>query len=214
MGGNPLRFYPIRPEFDPGYAWFWTLPRQCHVADTSAMTWHAGPIFLTHGGGYPMTACHVAVLTCQYVQVRGCSMSVRGGRPGGGYESPPMDSYFQKNVDDFKLQIEGITESILRRLIPNPPVSLIDTEESDDVAKVIFDEEQFLRQQSIVHVTPPLLAYTPPPPFLATMEPLDTLLMGDEVINTTPARENDEFIKSSVDDLVSIPRESEVTLVY
>ncbi|GKB07583.1 hypothetical protein Tco_0835867 [Tanacetum coccineum] len=34
-----------------------------------------------------------------------------------------------------------------------------------------------------------------------TMEPSDTFLMGDEVISTTPARENDEFIKSSVDDL-------------
>ncbi|GJX97441.1 hypothetical protein Tco_0353239 [Tanacetum coccineum] len=46
-----------------------------------------------------------------------------------------------------------------------------------------------------------------------TKEPLDTLLMGDEVISTTPARDNDEFINSSVDDLVPIPRESEVTSV-
>ncbi|GKB46219.1 hypothetical protein Tco_0896972, partial [Tanacetum coccineum] len=36
---------------------------------------------------------------------------------------------------------------------------------------------------------------------------------GDEVISTTPARENDEFIKSSVDDLVPVLRESEVTSV-
>nr|GEU94593.1 reverse transcriptase domain-containing protein [Tanacetum cinerariifolium] len=45
-----------------------------------------------------------------------------------------------------------------------------------------------------------------------TKEPFDTLFMGDEFISTTPKRENDEFIKSSVDDLVPIPRESEVTL--
>ncbi|GKE83067.1 hypothetical protein Tco_1553067, partial [Tanacetum coccineum] len=44
-----------------------------------------------------------------------------------------------------------------------------------------------------------------------TKEPFDTLLMGDEVISTTPKRENNEFIKSSVDDLVPIRRESEVT---
>ncbi|GKB36850.1 hypothetical protein Tco_0881792 [Tanacetum coccineum] len=44
------------------------------------------------------------------------------------------------------------------------------------------------------------------------MEPLDTFLMGDEVISTFPERENDEFIKSSVDDLVLIPKESELTL--
>ncbi|GJR12492.1 hypothetical protein Tco_0795144 [Tanacetum coccineum] len=42
-------------------------------------------------------------------------------------------------------------------------------------------------------------------------EPTYTLLMGDEVISTIPVRETDEFIKSSVDDLVPIPRESEVT---
>ncbi|GJX22173.1 hypothetical protein Tco_0226618 [Tanacetum coccineum] len=42
---------------------------------------------------------------------------------------------------------------------------------------------------------------------------LDTLLMGDEVISTTPERENDEFIKSSIDDLVPISWESEVTSV-
>ncbi|GKA45550.1 hypothetical protein Tco_0738346 [Tanacetum coccineum] len=45
-----------------------------------------------------------------------------------------------------------------------------------------------------------------------TEEPLNTLLIGDEVISTTLVRENDEFIKSSVDDLVLIPRESEETL--
>ncbi|GKA39966.1 hypothetical protein Tco_0732559 [Tanacetum coccineum] len=36
--------------------------------------------------------------------------------------------------------------------------------------------------------------------------------MGDEVISTIPTREIDEFIKTSVDDLVPIPRESELTL--
>ncbi|GKF91695.1 hypothetical protein Tco_0275396 [Tanacetum coccineum] len=43
------------------------------------------------------------------------------------------------------------------------------------------------------------------------MKPTDTLLMGDEVISTTPTREINEFIKSSVDDLVPTPRESKVT---
>ncbi|GJU05047.1 hypothetical protein Tco_1121477 [Tanacetum coccineum] len=47
-----------------------------------------------------------------------------------------------------------------------------------------------------------------------TMEPSDTFLKGDKVISTTLERENDKFIKSSVDDLVPILRESEVTPVY
>ncbi|GJU86532.1 hypothetical protein Tco_1294078 [Tanacetum coccineum] len=42
-----------------------------------------------------------------------------------------------------------------------------------------------------------------------TKEPLDTLLIGDEVISTIPARETDKFIKSSVDDLVLILKEEE-----
>ncbi|GKC76469.1 hypothetical protein Tco_1127243 [Tanacetum coccineum] len=46
-----------------------------------------------------------------------------------------------------------------------------------------------------------------------TMEPSDTFLIGDKVIRTTPERENDEIIKSSVDDLVPIPRESKMTSV-
>ncbi|GJQ97135.1 hypothetical protein Tco_0008274 [Tanacetum coccineum] len=107
----------------------------------------------------------------------------------------------------------GSTESILQMIRSNPPVSLIDTEESDDVSKVIFDMEKFSSQQSITPVIPPPLAYTSPPPFLATMKPLDNFLMGDEVISTTPVRESDEFIKSSVEDLVPILRESEVILV-
>ncbi|GKE01230.1 hypothetical protein Tco_1389213, partial [Tanacetum coccineum] len=104
-------------------------------------------------------------------------------------------------------------ESILRRLRSDPPVSLIDIEEVDDVSEVIVDEEQFLRQHNTAHVTPPPLVYTPPPPFLATMESLDTFLMRDEVISTIPTWEIDEFIKSSVEDLALILREFEVTLV-
>ncbi|GJZ72725.1 hypothetical protein Tco_0636871 [Tanacetum coccineum] len=78
--------------------------------------------------------------------------------------------------------------------------------------EVTLDKEQCLCDHYTAPVTPPPLAYTPTPPVLATMEPLDTFLMGDEVISTIPERENDEFIKSSVDDLVLIPKESDLTL--
>ncbi|GKE32952.1 hypothetical protein Tco_1452274 [Tanacetum coccineum] len=46
------------------------------------------------------------------------------------------------------------------------------------------------------------------------MEPFDTFLIGDKVISTTPKRENNEFIKSNVDDNFPIPRELEVTSIY
>ncbi|GJY30078.1 hypothetical protein Tco_0413573 [Tanacetum coccineum] len=124
-------------------------------------------------------------------------------------QSPPRD--LESEILS-KIEIDRLQEDFLSTQIPNTFFDL-DNEESDDDTEVIFDKELFLRERNTTHVTPQSLTYTPPPPFLATMEPLDSLLMGDEVISTTLARENEEFIKSSVDDLVPILREFEVTLV-
>ncbi|GJZ53474.1 hypothetical protein Tco_0608359 [Tanacetum coccineum] len=44
---------------------------------------------------------------------------------------------------------------------------------------------------------------------LPTEEPEDSLIMGNEELSTIPEKESDEFIKSSVEDLIPIPRESE-----
>nr|GEU31115.1 hypothetical protein [Tanacetum cinerariifolium] len=43
------------------------------------------------------------------------------------------------------------------------------------------------------------------------LHPEDSLVMGNEDLNTIPKKESDEFIKSSVKDLVPIPSESEDT---
>ncbi|GJT44460.1 hypothetical protein Tco_0953175 [Tanacetum coccineum] len=99
----------------------------------------------------------------------------------------------------------------LRNSNHDPPVDLYDHWGRNNDIEVTLDKEQFLSDHYITHVTP--FAYPPPPPFLATIEPLDIILLGDEVISTTPARENNEFIMSSVDDFVPIPWESKVTLV-
>nr|GEU67268.1 hypothetical protein [Tanacetum cinerariifolium] len=46
---------------------------------------------------------------------------------------------------------------------------------------------------------------------LPTKDPGDYLIMGNEELNTIPEKESDEFIKSSVEDLIPIPSESEDT---
>nr|GFC62212.1 hypothetical protein [Tanacetum cinerariifolium] len=46
-------------------------------------------------------------------------------------------------------------------------------------------------------------------PILSTEELIDSLSMGDEHLDTILATESDEVIKSSVEDLVSIPSEFE-----
>ncbi|GJU31315.1 hypothetical protein Tco_1174904 [Tanacetum coccineum] len=46
-------------------------------------------------------------------------------------------------------------------------------------------------------------------PDLPTKEPEDSLIMGDEHLDTIPEKESDKLIKSSVENLVPIPSESE-----
>nr|GEV05109.1 hypothetical protein [Tanacetum cinerariifolium] len=46
-------------------------------------------------------------------------------------------------------------------------------------------------------------------PILSTKETKDSLIMGDEHLDTIPEKESDEFIKSSVENLVPNPSESE-----
>ncbi|GJY88217.1 hypothetical protein Tco_0502845 [Tanacetum coccineum] len=55
---------------------------------------------------------------------------------------------------------------------------------------------------------PPSIAITP---ILPTIEPEDSLIMGNEELSTILGKESDEFIKPSVEDLVLIPSESEDT---
>nr|GEX47187.1 hypothetical protein [Tanacetum cinerariifolium] len=52
-------------------------------------------------------------------------------------------------------------------------------------------------------------AITPDEPVLSTEEPDHSLSMGDEHLDTIPATESDEFIKSGVENLIPIPSESE-----
>ncbi|GJY03272.1 hypothetical protein Tco_0361424 [Tanacetum coccineum] len=65
--------------------------------------------------------------------------------------------------------------------------------------------------RDIIARYPPYVAITSSPPVLPTREPEDSLIMGDERLDTIPEKESDELIKSSVENLVPIPSESEVT---
>nr|GEZ16688.1 hypothetical protein [Tanacetum cinerariifolium] len=65
------------------------------------------------------------------------------------------------------------------------------------------DEEGYNSfNDNIISKLPPYSAVTP-------SEPIDSLNMGDEHLNTIPTTESDEFIKSCVENLVPNPSESE-----
>nr|GEY28922.1 hypothetical protein [Tanacetum cinerariifolium] len=53
-------------------------------------------------------------------------------------------------------------------------------------------------------------AITPDEPVLSTEEPDNSLSMGDEHLDTIPATESDDFIKSSVENLIPIPKFSSI----
>ncbi|GJW57649.1 hypothetical protein Tco_0104380 [Tanacetum coccineum] len=70
------------------------------------------------------------------------------------------------------------------------------------------DEESTIPLSEIISQLPPSIAITP---VLPTKELEDSLNMGDEHLSTIPKKESDKVIKSSVEDLVPIPSESEDT---
>ncbi|GKE57505.1 hypothetical protein Tco_1496690 [Tanacetum coccineum] len=73
-------------------------------------------------------------------------------------------------------------------------------------------ELQHLEQDSTIPLNeidsqlPSSIAITP---VLTTLEPENSLIMGNEDLSTIPKKESDEFINSSVEDLILIPSESE-----
>ncbi|GJW98044.1 hypothetical protein Tco_0179852, partial [Tanacetum coccineum] len=68
------------------------------------------------------------------------------------------------------------------------------------------DESSIPLRDIIIFRLPPCVAITP---VLSTEEPVDSLIMEDEHLDTIPATESDEVIKSSVEILVIILSESE-----
>ncbi|GJZ12793.1 hypothetical protein Tco_0548023 [Tanacetum coccineum] len=70
------------------------------------------------------------------------------------------------------------------------------------------DEESSVPLRDIISELPPSIAITP---VLPTLESEDSLIMANEELSTILEKESDEFIKSSVEDLVPIPSESKDT---
>ncbi|GKB55104.1 hypothetical protein Tco_0905857, partial [Tanacetum coccineum] len=69
-------------------------------------------------------------------------------------------------------------------------------------------EESSIPLRGIICELPLSVAITPD---LPTLEPKDSLIIGNEDLSTIPKKESDKFIKSSVEDLVPIPSKSEDT---
>nr|GFA24015.1 hypothetical protein [Tanacetum cinerariifolium] len=69
-------------------------------------------------------------------------------------------------------------------------------------------------KDNIIYGLPPCSAITPNEPVLSIEEPDNSLSMGDEHLDTIPATESGEVTKSSVENLIPIPSESEGILEH
>nr|GEX15835.1 hypothetical protein [Tanacetum cinerariifolium] len=105
-----------------------------------------------------------------------------------------------------------------------PPLSIsndqvLDTKPNDaDPPAVTFEEEELATSlestiplRDIISQLPLSIFITISPPVLPIEDPDDSLIIGNEDLNTILKKESDEVIKSSVEDLVPIPSEFEDT---
>ncbi|GKC78730.1 hypothetical protein Tco_1129504, partial [Tanacetum coccineum] len=127
-------------------------------------------------------------------------------------------------VEEEQNQPENIQELLLKLINDLQILNGIQLKQEEQAAKVssqywkppIFynDDDDYDYEEStiplkeIVSQIPTSIAITP---VLPTLEPEDSGIIGDEHLSTIPKKESDEFIKSSVEDLVPIPSESEDT---
>nr|GEX78786.1 hypothetical protein [Tanacetum cinerariifolium] len=83
----------------------------------------------------------------------------------------------------------------------------LDVDDDDDD----YDKESIISTNTDIFETPSSIIITTSPPVLPIEDPEDFLIMRNEELNIICKKESDEFIKSSVEDLVPIPSESEDT---
>ncbi|GJW48607.1 hypothetical protein Tco_0080253, partial [Tanacetum coccineum] len=104
-------------------------------------------------------------------------------------------------IDD---EINDITNDLSYKRFRGRKVSAA----SQRIKSICNDEDDSIPLRDIIARDSPSVAITSSPPVLPTRKPEDSLIMGDEHLDTIPEKESDELIKSSVENLVPIPNTS------
>ncbi|GJT25445.1 hypothetical protein Tco_0895382 [Tanacetum coccineum] len=137
------------------------------------------------------------------------------------YRNEKIDIRFRREcesmIDELKGKFNGMSIEINKKkeLQHLEQVANLSTYPSQHFKSFCYDDdddydykESTIPLNEIDSQIPPSIAITP---VLPTLEPEDSLIMGNEELSTIPEKESDEVIKSSVEDLVPIPSESEDT---
>ncbi|GJU95166.1 hypothetical protein Tco_1319922 [Tanacetum coccineum] len=134
------------------------------------------------------------------------------------YQNEKIDIRYRREceitINELKfngMSIEINKKKELQRLEQAANLSTYTTEPSRRFNSFYDDddyEESTIPLNEIVSQIPLYIVITP---VLSTLEPGDSFIMGNKELSTIPEKESDEVIKSSVEDLVLIPSESEDT---
>ncbi|GJS05506.1 hypothetical protein Tco_0322014 [Tanacetum coccineum] len=148
-------------------------------------------------------------------------LSLRNDLQIEDYRNEKIDIRFRREcksmIDELKGKFNGMRIEINKKkeLQHLEQVANLSTYPSQCFKSFCYDddddydyEESTIPLNEIDSQIPPSIAITP---VLPTLEPEDSLIMGDEELSTIPKKESDEFIKFSVENLVPIPSDSEDT---
>ncbi|GJW22943.1 hypothetical protein Tco_0033565, partial [Tanacetum coccineum] len=137
------------------------------------------------------------------------------------YQNEKIDISFRREcesmIDELKGKFNGMSIEInkkkeLQHLVQVANLSTYPSQRFKSFCYEVDDdydyEDSTIPLNEIDSQIPPSIAIIP---VLPTLEPEDSLIIGDEELSTIPEKESDEFIKSSVEDLVPILSESEDT---
>nr|GFA17003.1 hypothetical protein [Tanacetum cinerariifolium] len=132
---------------------------------------------------------------------------------------PKNHDYYNEQNSCFDSNSFGFDQSQPQQYIVNHPIFNAHNDYLDSQIQLNSTLAKITKQMTsitsdslddnIIFGLPPFSAITPNEPVLSTEEPNNSLSMGDEHLDTIPATESDEVIKSSVENLILIPRESE-----
>ncbi|GJY04035.1 hypothetical protein Tco_0369975 [Tanacetum coccineum] len=104
-----------------------------------------------------------------------------------------VGQYIQKKEEEKRIKEEQAAKARYWKI-------LVCYDDDDD------EERSIPLKDTIISGLPPCVAITPA---LSIEEPVDSLIMENEHLDTIPKTESDEFVKSSVENLVQNPSESE-----
>nr|GEZ23550.1 hypothetical protein [Tanacetum cinerariifolium] len=114
-----------------------------------------------------------------------------------------LEYHDEINIAELKENFNGMSIEIRKKemLLQDEQWAYLSTHPSKRLYSFCFDDDDDDEDYTS--------AITPDEPVLSTEEPDNSLSMGDEHLDTIPATESDEFIKSGVENLIPIPSESE-----